>query len=110
RQIELIILSTFTSSRSMARFVPSRGPFMGRPAPDDESAVPSELVPGAAALVPNAPPVMDMCDDPMPPRAYAALEMPILIATQRMQSLFMTRLLISLSELRNLGDADVRRW
>lgn len=84
---------------------------MGRPAPDDESAVPSELVPGAAALVPNAPPVMDMCDGPMPPppRAYAALEMPMLTATQRMQSVFMTPLLISLSELRNLGDGDVRR-
>jgi hypothetical protein len=28
--------------------------------PDDESAVPNELVPGAAALVPKAPPVADM--------------------------------------------------
>jgi len=44
-----------------------------RPAPDDESAVPKELVPGAAALEPNAPPVTDMWDDPMPPpRANAA--------------------------------------
>jgi hypothetical protein len=34
--------------------------------PDDESAVPKELVPGAAALEPKAPPVTDMCD-PMPP-------------------------------------------
>jgi hypothetical protein len=28
--------------------------------PDEESAVPNELVPGAAALVPKAPPVTDM--------------------------------------------------
>jgi hypothetical protein len=60
RQIEPIILSTFASSRSMAGLVPSRDPFMGPlPAPDDESAVPNELVPGAAALVPKAPPVTD---------------------------------------------------
>ena len=45
----------------MAGLVPSGGPFIGpSPVPDDESAVPSELVPGAAALVPKAPPVMDI--------------------------------------------------
>jgi hypothetical protein len=49
RQIELIILSTFASSWPMARSVPSSCPFMGRPTPSDESAVPDELVPGAAA-------------------------------------------------------------
>ena len=52
--------------------MPSSGPFMGRPVPDDESAVPAELVPGAAGLVPKAPPVTDMPTvpdiwDPMPP-------------------------------------------
>ena len=52
RQIDPIIFSTFASSRSMAGSVPSSGPFIGPlPTPDDESAVPSELVPGAAALV-----------------------------------------------------------
>jgi hypothetical protein len=51
----------------MAGLVPSSGPFIGRPLPDDESAVPKELVPGAAGLVPKAPPVTDMCD-PIPPR------------------------------------------
>jgi hypothetical protein len=56
RQFELIILSTFASSRSMAGLVPSSGPFMGRPTPSDESAAPDELVPGAAAVVPEAPP------------------------------------------------------
>jgi hypothetical protein len=33
---------------------------MGWPTPFDESAVPDELVPGAAALAPKAPPVTDM--------------------------------------------------
>jgi hypothetical protein len=61
RQIDPIALSTAASSRSMAGLVPSSGPFMGpSPTPDDESAVPNELVPGAAALVPKAPPVTDM--------------------------------------------------
>jgi len=41
----------------MAGLVPSTGPFIGRPAPDDERAVPNELVPGAAALLPKAPPI-----------------------------------------------------
>jgi hypothetical protein len=36
--------------------VPSSGPFMGPwPTPGDESAVPNELVPDVAALVPKAP-------------------------------------------------------
>ena len=61
RQIEPIMLSTFASSRSMAGLVPSSDPFMGPlPMPDDESAVPDELVPGAAGLVPKAPPVTDI--------------------------------------------------
>jgi hypothetical protein len=60
RQIDPIILSTLASSRSMAGPVPSSGPFMGLPAPDDDSAVPSEFVPGVAALVPRAPPVTDI--------------------------------------------------
>src|ERR1700690_2432510 len=75
RQIDSIILSTLASSRSMAGLVPSSGPFMGPwPTPDDESAVPSELVPGAAALLPKAPPIADIPCDPMPPpRANAAV-------------------------------------
>ncbi len=84
RQIESIILSTFASSRSIAGFVPSKGPFMGRPAPDDGSAVPSELVPGVAALVPKAPPIVAACGDPMPPRANAAPAEPMLMTAQRM--------------------------
>jgi len=91
RQIELIILSTFASSRSMAGPVPISGPFMGPwPMPDDESAVPKELVPGAAALLPKAPPVTDMCD-PMPaPRASAAaVERPTKSVTQRTESFVM---------------------
>ena len=61
RQIDPIILSTFASSRSMAGLVPSSGPFMGPlPMPDDERAVPNELVPGVAGLVPKAPPVTDV--------------------------------------------------
>lgn len=61
RQIDPIILSTFASSGSMAGLLSSSGPFVGPlPTPDDESAVPSELVPGAAALVPRAPPVTDV--------------------------------------------------
>jgi|tagenome__1003787_1003787.scaffolds.fasta_scaffold20973843_5 hypothetical protein len=68
-QIDPIILSTFASSRSMAGLVPSSDPFIGpSPVPDDESAVPSELVPGAAALVPKAPPVTDILCDPIPPQ------------------------------------------
>ena len=51
RQIEFIILSIFASSGSMAGLVSS----MGRPTPSEESAVPDELVPGAAAVVPKAP-------------------------------------------------------
>src|SRR3984893_1076531 len=95
RQIDPIILSTFASSRSMAGLVPSSGPFMGPLAmPDDESAVPNELVPGAAALLPKAPPVMDICDPMPPPRANAAVvERLTQRATQRMENLAMTRLL-----------------
>jgi hypothetical protein len=65
-----------------------------RPVPVDESAVPNELVPGAAALVPKAPPVTDMCDPMPPPRANAAVvERLTQRATQRTESFFMPRLL-----------------
>ena len=89
RQIDPIILSTFISSGSVAGLVPSAGPFMGPwPVPDDESAVPEELVPGAAALAPEAPPVTDIwCD---PPRANAAVVGTLTQrATQRTESFFM---------------------
>src|ERR1700690_1225338 len=96
RQIEFIILSTFASSRSMAGLVPRSGPLMGPwPMPDDESAVPKELVPGAAALVPKAPPVADMCDPmPAPPRASAAVvERPTQSAMPIAKCFFIPRLL-----------------
>jgi hypothetical protein len=94
RQIDPIILSTFASPRSMAGLVPSSGPFIGpSQTPDDESAVPNELVPGAAALLPKAPPVADGCDPMPPPRANAAaVERPTQTATQRAKDLFMPRL------------------
>jgi hypothetical protein len=47
------------------------------PTPFDDNAVPNELVPGAAGLVPKAPPVtgllpsVEWCE-PEPPRASAA--------------------------------------
>src|SRR6202043_2483588 len=72
RQIDTIILLTFASSRSMTGSVPSGGPLMGGAVPDDESAVPRELVPGAVGLVPEAPPVEAWCDPMPPPRANAA--------------------------------------
>ncbi len=60
RQIEeCTILATRLSSRSTAELpVPSGGPLIRRPLPrpDEDSAVPSEFVPGAAALLPKAPP------------------------------------------------------
>jgi hypothetical protein len=47
RQIDRTVLSTCASSRSIAALVPSSGPFpWALPVPEDESAVPSELVPG----------------------------------------------------------------
>jgi hypothetical protein len=56
QQIDPIISATFASSRSMAGLAPSNDPFIGpSPVPDDESAVPREFVPGAAALAPKAP-------------------------------------------------------
>jgi hypothetical protein len=94
RQIDSIILSTFASSRSMEGLVPSSGPFTGpRPTPDDESAVPNELVPGAAALLPKAPPVEDICDPMPPPRANAVVERLMQRTMQRMEGFFMPRLL-----------------
>jgi hypothetical protein len=67
----------------------------------DDSAVPNELVPGAAALVPKAPPVTGMppatdvwCDPMPPPRANAAVtERLTQRAAQRTESFFMPRLL-----------------
>src|ERR1700755_2072736 len=95
RQIDPIIFSTLASSRSTPGLVPSSGPFMGPwPASDDERAVPNELVPGAAALVPKAPPMVDIPCDPMPPpRANAAVVKRLAqTATQRTKCLFMLRL------------------
>ena len=50
------IFSSRASSLSMVGSVPSNGPFMTWPPMPDGSAVPSEFVPGAAPLVPSAPP------------------------------------------------------
>src|SRR5687767_5829610 len=59
--------------------------------PDDGSAVPREFVPGAAALVPSAPPLaIDMCDPP-PPRADAAPGSARQTAMQRNESGLMAR-------------------
>lgn len=60
--------------------------------------MPAELVPGAAAVVPKAPPPIMDIDDPMPcappmppPRANAAaVERPMQRATQRTKSFFMS--------------------
>src|ERR1700754_3851430 len=102
RQIEFIILSTFASSGSIGGSAST----MGWPTPSDESAVPDELVPGAAAVVPNAPPIMDIpvipiwedpmpCAPPVPPRANAAVvERPTQRTIQRTESLLMPRLLV----------------
>jgi hypothetical protein len=46
---------SFAFSRSMSA-LPMPSPLVDDPATDDESAVPREFVPGAAALVPEAPP------------------------------------------------------
>jgi hypothetical protein len=57
--------------------VPSGGPFIRRPAPPEDSAVPTEFVPGAVAREPNAPPVVaERCDGmlPNPPLKAAAGE------------------------------------
>src|ERR1700722_1403208 len=97
RQIDAIILLTFASSRSMAGLVPIRGPFWGPlPTPFDDNAVPNELVPGAAGLVPKAPPGMGLlppvewCEPVPPPRASAAeLKRPTQRAMQRTESFFM---------------------
>src|ERR1700728_1775593 len=93
RQIDAIILLTFASSLSMTGLVPSSGPFIGWEVPDDEIAVPEELVPGAEGLVPAPPPVLTepWCDPPLPPRANAAVtERPTHRATQIAESCFMT--------------------
>ena len=44
----------------MVESVPSAGPFAALPIPEDDKAVPRELVPGVAGLVPEAPPSADM--------------------------------------------------
>src|SRR6201994_3472860 len=61
----------------MASPVPSAAPFAALPVPEDESAVPAELVPGASGLVPDAPPAIGdaWCRPPPmppPPRLNAA--------------------------------------
>jgi hypothetical protein len=120
RQIDLTVLSTCASSRSIAALVPSSGPFAwALPVPEDESAVPSELVPGVL----NGWPVLGTwfnpmagdprlddprlddprpgdpmpCDampacDPMPPRAKAAAGTQTQKAMQRTESFFMSKL------------------
>src|SRR5277367_4659029 len=85
RQIDCTILETSLSWRSTTGLpVPSAGPLMAAPLPpDEESAVPAELVPGAAGLVPNAPPVSTKwCDPTPPPRLYPAVERPRESATE----------------------------
>jgi hypothetical protein len=108
RQIPSIILSTLASSRSIEGLVPSSGPFMAPlPVPDDESAVPNELVPGAAALVPKAPPpIMDIeCEPIPPPRANAAVvERLTHRATQTIESFFMSKLPRMRSTRRSIAD------
>ena len=92
----------------MAGLVPISAPFMGPwPMPDDESAVPRELVPGVAALVPKAPPVTDMCDPiPAPPRASAAVvERLTQRATQIAESFFIPRFLRHTIKRRMSADA-----
>jgi hypothetical protein len=90
-QIDLIILSTFASSLSIAELVPRSGPLEALP--PDESAVPAEFVPGAPTLVPAAPPP-EGCDPPCPPRATAAVAEKITQrANERTESLFTSKLL-----------------
>jgi hypothetical protein len=64
------------------------------PVPEDESAVPSELVPGVAALLPKAPPVTELWCEPMPPpRASAGIVARAAHSpTQRMKTFFMPTL------------------
>jgi hypothetical protein len=65
--------------------------FATRSGMPDGSAVPDEFVPGAAPLVPSAPPPVidiDMCD-PMPPRANAACESTRQAANKRTETGFM---------------------
>jgi len=77
------------SSLSMVGSVPSNGPFITWPPTPDGSAVPEEFVPGAAPLVPSAPPPdIDMCD-PIPPRANAACENARQAANKRNKAGFM---------------------
>lgn len=71
---------------------------MGRPVPDDEIAVPNEFVPGDAALVPNAPPVTGIDENPdmwpIPPRPNAAVvDKPMTRATHAIDAVFMAKLL-----------------
>jgi hypothetical protein len=96
RQIECTILVTLASSRSTAGLpVPSGGPFIRPlPRPDEGSAVPSELVPGAAALLPKAPPRLAEWCIPMPmPRLGAApIAKPTQINAQRIESLVISKI------------------
>src|SRR6201996_1141453 len=95
-----MLLATRASLRSTGGLpVPSSGPFCGGPAPSEENAVPSELVPGVVGFVPAAPPVTEeWCmpkpppiPPPMPPRAKAVGEQATHSATVKMWRLFMTR-------------------
>jgi len=59
RQIDFMTVSSFAFSLAFSRSMsalPMPSPLVDDPATDDESAVPREFVPGAAALVPEAPP------------------------------------------------------
>jgi hypothetical protein len=78
--------------------VPSSGPFWTPlPVPLDDSAVPNELVPGAAELVPKAPPVVDEWCDPPPLASAAITERVRHRATKRLERLFMLKLPLSSS-------------
>ena len=92
RQIDPILRSTFAFSRSMAGMLPcNRRPRRM----SDGRAVPSELVPGAAGLVPNMPPVAaeDIECDPMLLCAKAMFaKTPTIVATSGTANIFMLKL------------------
>src|SRR5437588_5166207 len=90
---------------------------IGRPTPSEASAVPDELVPGAAAVVPKAPPIIDIWDDPMPcappmpPRANAAVvERPTQRAMQKTKSFVMSTLLVGAGGRAALKGFRLRRF
>src|SRR6185437_15568583 len=93
RQMDAIILLTFASLRSMAGLVPTSGPFWGPfPTASEESAVPSELVPGASPFT-GLVDMVEWWEPTPPPRANATVvERPTQRARQRTESFFMVRL------------------